>query len=842
MFISMLVLTMLLGAVNVFAADVVWDGDTDNNWSTPGNWVGGAAPVNGDRVIFSSASNGNLANGINDIDMSGFADGITIQVTNVSGQVSITNNAPIDLAASVLAIDLTSAAAAMKILGAGQITLNGDATFDAGQFLQIFPPLALTGGHLTVQGSSNTFMYGTVSGAKNLIINGTGIIMLSGANTITGDITLTAGKLGTQNADAIDTVGTLTLAAGQFGILSTIPSGKWPTSITIGAGTPVIHVSAASVCDVAIAAGANDYSIAGNAELEITTANTGSGTITVNQASAALKLSAPSAATGPLILTSGSIEANHATALDTYSSLTLTADTCIVTTGIGAGAWPSTITIGAGGPTIQNDAATTVIDTDIGTAGNDFTLTGSQNIEISGAIGAGATAPTINMGALAQVVTLSGANTYTGATTITRGTVLAKHSTAFGAVAGGVTVAATNAKVQLEGGIAVGAEALTINGGVAGELENKSGANSWAGVVNLATAGTNDILVTAGDLTISGVISGAFDVEKTGAGKLVLSGANTYTGDTTITAGVLNVQDDAGLGTTAGNTIVAAGGSLELEGGVAIAAGEDVTVNGGGATELVSVSGTNSFSATVALATDGTNGIGVTVGTLTLSGVISGAQAVEKTGAGVLTLTGINTYTGLTTVTAGTVLVNAVMDNANDGGITVANAATLGGTGTIKSDIIIQSGGILSPGNVGAVGTLTTATGAGSTGDVTFQGTSKFDLAGGVTDLLTVGAAGTLTVPGTATIEAAGTPTSGTTFTVATAPTYDGTAFSNANLAANYTQTNAVNAWIKLTYGTIVPLVIPTLNEWGMMITLILLAGAGFMMIRKKENGMSGLA
>jgi len=1080
---------MLFGVGNVFAADVVWDGDTDDNWSTAGNWVGGAPPVNTDRVIFSAASDDNLAGGVNDIDMSGFAAGIIIQVTNVAGPVSFANNAAMDLNTSVLAIDLTGAAAGLTITGASQITLNGAATFDTDQTLTIAPPIANTGGHLTVQGSGTTTLTGIFSGANNIIKDETGILILSGANTITGDITLTAGTLSSNNADAIDTSATLTLTAGVFNINAALLTGKWPTTVTIGATTPIIDVDAPSVCNVALGAGTNSYSVTGSAELEITTANTGSGTLTVNEANVSLKLSAASSATGPLTLTAGTIEANHATAIDTYgaftvtagtliisttiasgawptsiaigvgtpvidvdaasvcnvaigagennysvtgsaelqltvantgagtltvneanavlklsaasaatgpltltagtvisdhataidtyttltltagtlnlfktiaagawptsivigasapiidvdaasvcdvvivggannysvtgsaelelqaantgngtltvneanavlklsvgsaatgpltqtagnieanhatavdtySNLTLTANTFIITTGIAAGAWPTAITIGATTPTIQNDAATTVIDEDITTAGNNFSLTGAQNIEISGAIGAGATVLTVNMSALAQVVTLSGTNTYTGLTTITRGTVSAEDAVALGTVAAGTTVAATVAKLQLDGGIAVGAEALTINGGVAGELESVSGTNSWAGTVTLATAATNDILVTAGTLTISGVVSGALAVEKTGAGKLILSGTNTYTGDTTVTAGTLNVQDAAGLGTTAGNTIVAAAALLELEGGSAVAVGEDLTLNGGVC--FTNVSGTNSWAGAIALLTGATT-ITSTAGTMTLSstnngaqnliftgagdfvvsGVVSGTATVTKRGAGVLTLSGNNTYAGLTTLTTGTILANGTMDNANKGGFIVATGATLGGTGTIKSLITIQRGGILKPGNISGVGTLSTlfaGNAFAADGNVNIQAGGKLSTVqtGAGTNLLAVGAGRTLTVSATALILGSGTPTSGTTFTVATATVYTGTAFATGSLAAGYTQANNVNTSVTLAYVTPgPPPVIPTLNEWGMIITLILLAGIGFAMMRKREESMGDFA
>ena len=75
---------------------------------------------------------------------------------------------------------------------------------------------------------------------------------------------------------------------------------------------------------------------------------------------------------------------------------------------------------------------------------------------------------------------------------------------------------------------------------------------------------------------------GDYGITKAGAGTLILSGANDYTGDTTVSAGVLQAAHNTALGTTAGNTSVSSGAALELSGGIALAAGEDITLVGTG--------------------------------------------------------------------------------------------------------------------------------------------------------------------------------------------------------------------------------------------------------------------
>ena len=86
---------------------------------------------------------------------------------------------------------------------------------------------------------------------------------------------------------------------------------------------------------------------------------------------------------------------------------------------------------------------------------------------------------------------------------------------------------------------------------------------------------------------------------------------------------------------------------------------------------------------------------------LTYAGAISGAGAVTKEAAGKLVLTGTHSYTGVTTVAAGTLLVNGVIDTS---AVTVTGGI-LGGNGLIKGPVTIPSTGRLAPGT--SIGTLT---------------------------------------------------------------------------------------------------------------------------------------
>ena len=167
------------------------------------------------------------------------------------------------------------------------------------------------------------------------------------------------------------------------------------------------------------------------------------------------------------------------------------------------------------------------------------------------------------------------------------------------------------------------------------------------------------------DVEIAGVLSdgagaGDGDIIKTGTGTLTLSGNNSYAGPTTVSAGVLNIQHNNALGTTAGNTSVTSGAALEMQGGITVASGETLTLNGGsgigGNGALRSVSGENTWDSTVTVTSDTT--VGVDADKLTISDSITGGgNTFNKVGSGILRLGGGATAnTGLSIdVEAGTV-------------------------------------------------------------------------------------------------------------------------------------------------------------------------------------------
>ncbi len=236
---------------------------------------------------------------------------------------------------------------------------------------------------------------------------------------------------------------------------------------------------------------------------------------------------------------------------------------------------------------------------------------GPGNLLLSGVIGGtGGITKTGNGGTLI----LSAANTFTGAVTVSNGTLRVQNSHALGTTAGATTVV-TGGTLSISGnGLSI-AETLTIAGnGVSsgGALRNLSGTNTWSGNVTVGTGGAR-INSDAGQLTLSGVVSasnqnltnggagatrfvtnmnlGTGQFVRDGSGTTILSNMTLTASQTRVNAGTLTIQ---GIVTNTGAMTIASGAALEIN-TADIAGGNRFHINGNftnaGAVNLIGETG-----------------------------------------------------------------------------------------------------------------------------------------------------------------------------------------------------------------------------------------------------------
>ncbi|MGC9941922.1 MAG: autotransporter-associated beta strand repeat-containing protein [Verrucomicrobiota bacterium] len=338
---------------------------------------------------------------------------------------------------------------------------------------------------------------------------------------------------------------------------------------------------------------------------------------------------------------------------------------------------------------------------------------------------------------------LSGANTYSGITSVSAGVLNLQNNSALGIASATIS---SGAQLQLQGGITVAGDSLTLSGsGIAGSgaLRSLSGSNSWSGTITLAAASTIDAdsgildlpsnivnstfattITNNGTIILTGVLgSGTGGLVETGTGLLQLGGTNTYTGTTTVNGGTLQFIA-SGSSSTASAVTVNASGTVDLNG-----------FN----ESILSLAGAGSV--TLGSGTLTINNIAAT----TFSGVLGGTGNLVKSGTGVLTLSGVNTYSGGTSINAGAISVAANTGLGNASGTLTLNGGQLATSATLTSARAIllgTSGGVIKP-----AGTLTLSGTISGPGALTKIGSATLALTGTNTYLGgTTNGAGTITI------------------------------------------------------------------------------------------------
>ena len=607
---------------------------------------------------------------------------------------------------------------------------SGEDTIELVAGSTVVGDIALNGGtdSLTLSGGSGTTTYdGDISGVETFDVTGgtwtlNGVISDAAALDVSGG-TLTLAGVNTYTGGTSISGGTLVVSANNN-------LGEASDGISFNGGR--LRYGAAFALSRDLTLGTNGGTIDTNSfDVAISNVIDGTGALTKTGA-------------GKLTLSGA----------NTYAGgTTISGGTVAVSADTNLGGAAGTLAFDDG--TLQWDAAfDTVRDVTLDAGGGTFSV-GAFNVELSGTIdGTGALTKTG-----AGTLTLSGTNTYAGGTTISEGTLAVSGGSAIGDD-GTVTIAdVAGATLQLDndetigtlsGGGTTGGEvdlqANTLTVGDATDAEfagvisgtgalvkqgagtlSLTGTNTYSGGTTVSAgtlAGDTDSL--QGDITNNGavefdqaadgtyadVMSGTGALTKTGAGELTLSGANTYAGGTTISGGTVAVSADTNLGGAAG-TLAFDDGTLQWD--AAFDTVRDVTLDAGGGTFSV-----GAFN-------------------VELSGTIDGTGALTKTGAGTLTLSGTNTYAGGTTISEGTLAVSGGSAIGDDGTVTIADVAgatlqldndetigTLSGGGTTGGEVDLQA-------NTLTVGDATDAEFAGvisGTGALVKQGAGTLSLTG----------------------------------------------------------------------------------------------------------------
>jgi autotransporter-associated beta strand protein len=273
-------------------------------------------------------------------------------------------------------------------------------------------------------------------------------------------------------------------------------------------------------------------------------------------------------------------------------------------------------------------------------------------------------------------MTLSASNTHTGGTTINAGTVAISNGSAFGSNT-----------------VTFGSNGTTVAALASVRVTN-----------NYALTGNGTMDVGANVLTNSGVISGAGNLTKAGAGTMVLSGSNNFSGTTTVSAGVLALS----------NTNALSGSTLAYSSAGTISFLSLTGVNLGGLQGSTNLALTNASGTALALSVGGNSS------NTTYSGALSGGGSLIKTGTGTLALSGNSSFTGATTISNGAVRVSSANGlGATNGGTTVIAGAALevdGGITIGAEALSLNNNGISSGGSLRSISGANTYGGAISLG------------------------------------------------------------------------------------------------------------------------------
>jgi fibronectin-binding autotransporter adhesin len=637
-------------------------------------------------------------------------------------------------------IDNTNSGGLVK-LGAGTLVLSAANTFTGGV----------------------TVNEGTLKLDKNA--NAAAAIVATNALTLGGGTFLLAGaSVGT----TAQTLGNLTINSGNSAIVVDSSTGSGAT-LTLGntwtraaGGTLLVDLSSgsgflSSTAGLASGSQSPTQAILGYATVKdqfgTGFATNVSGSVVRYQGAATLAATSTSATTNYRTAPSGSSTAgspylalNTGLVAPSYNSLEV--DTSAAAGSNALDLSGSVVTLTQGGLLTSGSGAFTIQNGQLGASGSELMVhqNGPGTLTINALVGAGAASLTKDG---AGTLILPAASFYTGATTINGGVVSMRNANALGTSAGTITVN-NNAALQLEGGVLTQAKTLGLNGsGIAndGALRSISGYNVYTGEIRpgMAAGGTSTTgslatrinadsgtlllsgivgsttVVNAGDLVVGGAgdtwISGAINtlsgsLTKDGAGLLTLSGANVFTGGMNINAGTVTALVAQTLGSTNAGPF-----------------GRSGPISFGGGTLRYSQANQTDYSWRFSTADSQPIKIDTNNQAVSFATALTGAgTSLTKSGFGTLTLSAAPTYTGGTTVSAGTLLLSGAINMPSTGGIAVGSGGTFSladgtaRTTTSAASLALSGGATLAfDWNAAARDTLTSTAAVTASGPIAIQ-------------------------------------------------------------------------------------------------------------------------
>jgi autotransporter-associated beta strand protein len=813
----------------------------------------GNTVVSGSIADSSTVTNGSALtkSGTGTLTLSG-SNSYTGGTTVSAGTLALSNSNA--LGANTGSLTLSGGTLSMGAYNAtvGAVTIgNAALTFDSG------------GGTLTATSyaATNTValtLSNSLAGTGTLTKTGAGTLTLTGVNSYLGGTTLSGGVLSLGSASAIGSSGTLTFNGGtlQYGSSNTTDySGRFATNASQAFN---FDLNGQNVTF------ANGLTNGGTTTLSVTNSTAGNGTLTlsgnnsitgaINNNASALNLANSGSQTFSSVISGVGtlIQSGTGTttlaAQNTYTNTVVNGGTLNVTSGGSAGGIRGALTINSGGTV--NLIGTNALGYSAGGAVTNITINGgtlNDALSNAGLVSMGFLQSIFMTGGTVASTTNNSAMSFSVANTAAI-TTYSNNATA--TFADNITLRATNISFNVAQGTAPGGIDLLVSGfiGQSGVTANITKTGAGTMLLSASNSYTGGTLISAGTLaltngavlgggnvtnnaslvvsrtdssTLTNAIFGNGSLTASGTGTVIFSGAQSYTGQTIITNGTLQLGNGSATGSLSSSSAIVDNGTLAFNRSNAVAQGTDFAsaISGFGGiaqigTGTVTLSGNNTYAGTTAisagvLAVTGSGSLGsgavANNGMLTLNssanfaiGSMSGAGTFTKGGSGTVTLTGSpGSFSGSGTVTAGTLaLANGA--GMTGGNLAVNSGATIAGAGLL-GNVTLNSGSTVAVTSGATAGTLTVSSLIVNGGTYTwnYQGSANDLISStGTIDFSALTGSKQLTIGAFTNATSASWPTGSTNFTIMTATGgFNGFNASSFNISSFSTLSGGVGNW-----------------------------------------------